>query len=155
MMDDVPPVALLGAWDAGLLAPITEINQYLLEALRAAAIDAPRPRSPRLLSLLRADWARLDAAALERLAACPYLLIDAGFSQPGRWERLAASVMDAPAPSGYFEGPDGVALLRRTLMLAWHLARSNRLGARVLFGMSADCAERIGRSRLQDLETLA
>jgi hypothetical protein len=155
MVEELQP-ALLGGWDPALLAPIAEVNQYLLEALRAAAMASDRPRVPRLLTLLREEWTRLDRVALERLAACPYLLLDAGFSQPGRWERLAGGVMDAPAAaSGYLEGPEAVALLRRALMLGWHLARSNRIGARLVCGMSMAVAERLGSSRLQDLELLA
>lgn len=154
MVEELQP-ALPGGWDPALLAPIAEVNQYLLEALRATAMASDRPRLPRLLTLLREDWIRLDRAALERLAACPYLLLDVGFSRPGRWERLAEGVMDAPAASGYFEGAGAVALLRRALMLGWHLARSNRIGARLVCGMSAAVAERLASSRLQDLELLA
>jgi len=40
-------------------------------------------------------------------------------------------------------------------VLAWHLARSNRVTARVIFGMSALTAERIAATRLTDLEGLA
>jgi hypothetical protein len=63
--------------------------------------------------------------------------------------------MDASARGGYFSGRAGVALVRRTLVLAWHLARSNRVTARVILGMSALSAERIAASRLADLEALA
>jgi hypothetical protein len=155
MVDELAASALRGGWDTALLAPIAEINQYLLETLRAAAVSEERSRAPRLLALLREDWARLDRPGLQRLADCPYLLLDVGFSQPARWERLFAGVMDAAAASGYFERTVAVALLRRALMLGWHLARSNRLGARVLCGMSSAAAERLGNCRLQDLELLA
>ena len=64
-------------------------------------------------------------------------------------------VMDGGAVRGYFGGAAGVALLRRTLSLAWHVARSNPLSARMMFGMSSDCAERIGTSGLRHLEALA
>jgi hypothetical protein len=152
MLDETPSMPS-GGWDRELLAPVSEINQTLLEALREGARDPRRVRLPRLLSALRAEWVRLDQAALERAAACPYLLLDAGFARPTFFEP-AASVMDAPA-AGYLSCAEGVALLRRTLLLGWHLARANRLAARVLFGMSAVAAQQLALSPLRQLDALA
>ncbi|HEY4972722.1 MAG TPA: hypothetical protein VII41_03880, partial [Steroidobacteraceae bacterium] len=155
MHDDFHPAPVSGAWDSALLGPVAEINEQMLECLRLAAVDEAPGEAPRLVSALRADWRRLDAKVRRRLSACPYLLLDAGFAQPHRWDWMAGGVMDAAARGGYFAGRDGVALVRRTLVLAWHLARSNRVTARVILGMSAASAERIAASRLADLETLA
>ncbi|HTW73817.1 MAG TPA: hypothetical protein VMD56_02720 [Steroidobacteraceae bacterium] len=168
---EMPPLG--GAWDRALLGPVADINERMLECLHGAALAGAAgtlgaahtgvplepaagvaARAPALLSQLAPLWQALDAAALRRLAGCPYLLIDVGFDQPERWERLqACAVRDSPA-DGYFRGPEGVALLRRTLVFAWHLARSNRLGARVLLGMGPRTAECIAQLRLQDLDTL-
>jgi hypothetical protein len=155
MADDHHPAPVGGAWDSALLAPVAEINEQLLDCLRLMAHEqAAQP--PRLVALLREDWKRLNPAALRRLAGCPYLLLDAGFAQPQRWEWIAsAGVMEASARGGYFAGAGGVGLVRRTLVLAWHLARSNRVTARVILGMGALAAERIAGSRLADLEALA
>jgi hypothetical protein len=160
-------------WDSGLRGPIAEINELLLEVLRAAAATPPVVNGataafaatgesvPRLVSGLRQGWCSLDRASMQRLADCPYLLLDAGFMAPERWDAAALSldrhgaVMDGGAVRGYFGGAAGVALLRRTLSLAWHVARSNPLSARMMFGMSSDCAERIGTSGLRHLEALA
>jgi len=68
---------------------------------------------------------------------------------------LDSGVMDGAASRGYFASPAGVALVRRTLVFAWHLARSNRMTARVLLGMTPQCAGRIAASTLKDLELLA
>jgi hypothetical protein len=158
MHEDFHPAPLSGAWDNALLAPVAEINVQMLECLRQMAVEAlPEPGgAPRLVMALREDWRRLDALAQRRLAACPYLLLDAGFASPQRWEWLgAAGVMDAGVRGGYFNGRGAVALVRRTLVLAWHLARSNRVTARVILGMSALSAERIAATRLTDLEHLA
>jgi hypothetical protein len=164
MSEDLQPAPLSGAWDSALLGPVAEINEQMLEWLRVAAVtaaaagdasDSGKP-APRLVTLLSEDWRRLDAKAQRRLSACPYLLLDAGFAQPQRWEwLLSAQVMDASVRCGYFSGRGGVALVRRTLLLAWHLARSNRVTARVILGMSALAAERIASARLADLEALA
>jgi hypothetical protein len=142
-------------WDAALLHPIAELNEQLLEILRAAA-SSPEECS-RLVSTQRGLWRALDDTARQRLARCPYLLLDAGFACRERWDPLAlpSGVMDGCMPRGYFASPAGIALVRRTLVFGWHLARSNRLTARVLLGMHADCAERIAQSPLRDLEALA
>jgi hypothetical protein len=158
MLEEASP-ALAGHWDGALLQPIADINQRMLEGLQALALagsPAGERRLPRLVTLLGEDWRGLEPLTLQRLALCPYLLMDAGFGAPEFWERLPAStVRDAPAYGAYFAGPEGVALVRRTLLLGWHLARSNRLGARVLLGMDARSAEHIAGIRLQDLDALA
>jgi len=150
---------LMGGWDSAVLVPVAEINQHMLQIVRASADEsamASRPQ-PRLVSALSELWRALDPAALQRLANCPYLLLDAGFAAPERWDRLAldSGVMDGAASRGYFASPAGVALVRRTLVFAWHLARSNRMTARVLLGMTPQCAGRIAASTLKDLELLA
>jgi hypothetical protein len=146
-------------WDSAVLVPEAEINEHMLQIVRSAAEEpwlASRAQ-PRLVSTLGQLWRALDAAALQRLARCPYLLLDAGFAAPERWDRLNldSGVMDGAASLGYFASPAGVALVRRTLVFAWHLARSNRMSARVLLGMTSECAERIAGSALKDLESLA
>jgi hypothetical protein len=155
MLEDLHPAPLSGAWDSALLGPVAEINEQMLECLRLMAAD-DAPDAPRLVTLLREDWRRLDLKAQRRLSTCPYLLLDAGFAQPQRWDWIAsARVMDATPRCAYFAGRGGVALVRRTLVLAWHLARSNRVTARVILGMNTLSAERIAACRLADLEALA
>jgi hypothetical protein len=160
MSEDLHPAPVSGAWDSALLGPVAEINEQMLECLRAMALESAAAdagsAAPRLVTLLSEDWRRLDARAQRRLSACPCLLLDAGFAQPQRWELMAApAVMDATVRRGYFSGRGGVALVRRTLVLAWHLARSNRVSARMILGMSALSAERIANARLAQLEALA
>jgi hypothetical protein len=159
MFEELQSAPLSGAWDSALLGPVAEINEQMLECLRVMAADSKTASScaaPKLVSVLREHWCRLDQKAQARLSACPYLLLDAGFAQPGRWGRMApASVMDAAARGGYFGNHTGITLIRRALLLAWHLARANRVMAGVILGMSASSAERIARSRLRDLDALA
>ena len=152
----ISPMPLVGRWDNALLSPVAEINQQMLAILCECA-SAPRPL-PRLVAVLRELWCSLDASARRRLALCPYLLLDGGFSAPERWQRAAAGglgVMDGAGAGGYFSSRAGVALLRRTFVLAWHLARSNALAARILLGVSPECAERIAACPLAELEALA
>jgi hypothetical protein len=155
MHDDFSPPTVSGGWDSAMLAPVAEINLQMLACLRQMALEQVH-EAPRLVTLLREDWRRLDPVAQRRVSACPYLLLDAGFAQPQRWERGSyPGVMDAALRRGYFCSSDGIALVRRTLLLAWHLARANRVTGRVILGMSAVTAERIAAARLADLEALA
>lgn len=155
MFEPLQLAPIAGNWDGALLEPMAEINEQLLDALRRLAA-AGAGAQPRLVTLLREDLSRLDAGAQRRLAACPYLLLDAGFAQHERWEPMPpAGVQDAAPEAAVFTGRSGIALVRRTLVLAWHLARSNRLMARVALGMTARSAERIAACRLRDLEALA
>ncbi len=146
---------LTARWDSALLVPVIEINELMLEVLRAVA-GAAGPR-PMLIEAMRGQWLALDSAAQQRLARCPYLLLDAAFAAPARWEQVAfeRGVMDAAGSRGCFAGRAGTALVRRTLLFAWHLARSNRLSARIILGMSPACAERIAMIALRELEALA
>jgi hypothetical protein len=137
-------------WDTGLLAPVTAINRQLLELL-----CEPAPSQRTVLTQLCSG---LTPAARARLARCPYVLLDAGFATPARWPPLGAesgAVREPGAQGGYFSSPQGVALVRRTLVFAWHLARSNPFSARILLGMAAPCAPCVAASRLEDLEALA
>jgi len=146
---------LMGRWDSALLVPVIEINELMLEVVRAAA-GASGPRPP-VIEALREQWLALDGASQQRLARCPYLLLDAGFAAPARWEQAVFNrgVMDAAGSRGCFGSRAGIALVRRSLLFAWHLARSNRLSARIVLGMSPACAERIASTALRELEALA
>jgi hypothetical protein len=138
-------------WDGGLLAPVTAINRQLLELLCEPA--------PSRCTGLTQLCSGLAPEARGRLARCPYVLLDAGFATPEHWPpsgRQPGAVREAGGrPGGYFSSRQGIALVRRTLVFAWHLARANPFSARILLGMAAPCAPCVAASRLEDLEELA
>src|SRR5215472_11042885 len=78
-----------GAGVAAWLAPETltslaELNEFGLAVLAEQA--AARAAQPSLLLRQIGElWGALDRPARRRAAACPYLLLDAGFADPGRW----------------------------------------------------------------------
>lgn len=150
-----PASALAGVWDAAVLGPVREINEQVVDMLCEAAAAAG-DGSAGLLAVVRGEFLQAPAAARRRLASCPYLLLDAGFGESARWAR-PPGVRDAPlAGAAEPAGVDcGVGLARRALVLGWHLARSNRLAARVALGMTPACAELVGGLRLRDLEAFA
>lgn len=163
-MDEDLTAAASIAWNQALLAPIIEINERMLEQLHTAACVARAAHSvqdiPELLQRLLHDWCALDAAAQHRLAQCPYVLIDAGLDDPLRWQSSGAlAVHETAEPrhrgAGLWMGEAWLALVRRTLLLAWHMARAQPLAARVLLGMGAASAECFAARRLADLDELA
>jgi hypothetical protein len=132
--------------DAEQSAPIAELNAEIVERHLSA------------VPLLRDQWHSLPASARERIAHCPFLLADAGFARAQLWAGLAGGGVHEQVPHA---APSAEAnalstpVLRRVLLLAWHMARSNRAGARVALGMSGACASVVAACRLADLEALA
>jgi hypothetical protein len=150
---------LAGHWDASVQHQVAAINLQFLQLLSGQANPAGGEacglRTP-LVPALRSEWRRLSHQALQRLATCPYLLIDAAFAVPARWrELLLGAVQDAdPEPPGQPD-PASVELVRRTMVLAWHLARSNPLAARIALGMCGECTALIAARNLHQLEAVA
>jgi len=126
--------------------PLAELNAEILEVLAGSH------------SSLQWQWRALGEAARVRLAQCPFLLADAGFSRPRLWSGLAgAGVHEAPPPV-HANGQRCLLptpLLRRVLLFAWHLARANPTGARIALGMCEACLRMVAASRFADLEALA
>jgi hypothetical protein len=140
------PVGGASSWDGGILEPLAELNLEVLDALGAAAAG------------LRWPWRALGEAARLRLAHCPFLLVDAGFGRPELWAGLPRVGVHEGSPAVAVpaqRGPLATPLLRRVLLFAWHLARANRLAARITLGMSAPCANLVAACRFADLEALA
>jgi hypothetical protein len=147
--------AAAGAWDPGVLGPVREINEQVVDSLCEATVATPKPCTG-LLDVVRREFLQASVEARQRLAAAPFLLLDAGFADSASWVR-PSGVQEVSAKSGasmpVLDLPIGI--VHRTLLLGWHLARTNRLAARVALGMTPTCAELIGSLRLRDLETLA
>jgi hypothetical protein len=146
----VSPGLLGGAQD--LLA---EINSQCLDMLcaLAAAGQVAAPLGADIAPL----WRRLTPEARQRLAAAPYLLADAGFSDDSRWRRLqAGSVNDQQRelPASVFNAKSATTFTRRVLVFGWHLARSQPSAARLALGMTPSCLSLIAALRLQDLDRI-
>ena len=134
------------SWDGGILEPLAELNLEVLDALAGTAAQ------------LRWPWRVLGEPARQRLAHSPFLLVDAAFARPELWAALPRVGVHEGLPSSAVpaqRGPLPTPLLRRVLLFAWHLARANRLAARIALGMSAPCAGLVAACRFADLEALA
>jgi hypothetical protein len=125
---------------------IAELNAEILEAHAGSVPE------------LQWRWRALDAAARRRLARCPFLLADAGLARPTCWSgppnfAVHEAAPQAPSPAG--RSALATPLLRRVLLLAWYLARGNRMAARIALGMSGSSANLLARWRQADLDALA
>ncbi|HVO07788.1 MAG TPA: hypothetical protein VMT83_13445 [Burkholderiaceae bacterium] len=147
-MNEPPHIAAPAGnnWDNSILEPLAELNLEVLDALARA----PEGSSWR--------WRALGDDARARLAHCPFLLVDLGAARPQLWSGASrVGVHEARPVSALLaqRGPLATPLLRRVLLFAWHLARANRLAARITLGMDARCAALVAACRFADLEALA
>lgn len=128
------------------LHELAELNMEILQSHIVTAAN------------LRAQWHALSAPARLRLAGCPFLLVDAGFAAPERWGRLPNLAVHETMPIRALLTSGSVLstpLVRRVLLLAWHMTRANPASARIALGMSRRCAGIVADCRLTDLEGLA
>lgn len=151
---------LAGEWlDNDALRPLGEINSRCVQLLRCQAQRVTGNRLNGLMSPeLRALWGGLDEEACGRLANCPYSLVDVGFNDGERWQRVQqGAVQDLPRapPAVCFDAGGAQVLLRQVLVYGWHLARAHRQLARIVFGMTPPVSQCVAALSLQELERIA
>ena len=137
------------------LAELNELGVTLL-AQQAALHGAQAAPLLREIAVLAP---KLDPQALRRAAACPCLLLDAGFTDATRWRSAppgqVGEAAAAAAGAAYFTVPATVEVARLVLTFAWHLARTQLGAARLLLGMPAACAGSIAALTLRRVHALA
>jgi hypothetical protein len=148
--------ATTGWLRAGTLESLVELNELCL-GLIAEQAAAHGATGSALLRQVGELWCGLDAPARRRAAACPYLLLDAGFGDTARWRAAAAPRVGDAAGSyaAFFTVPAAAELAQLVFTYAWHLARSQATAARLLLGMPPGSALAIGRCTLRQIHTLA
>lgn len=141
---------------AEMLRALTDLNEQCLELLTAQALQRSVSPVP-MLRELGDLWSRLDAAGRRRAAACPYLLLDAGFTDPLRWGWVAASRVEdrEPADPSFFTVPGITGLAYQVFSNAWFMVRTQPLGVPVFLGMSATCAALLRACTLRQVAELA
>ena len=146
----------------GMLA---ELNEQCLALLAEQALR-PVPPAPPMYRELTDLWSQLDGTSRKRAAACPYLLMDAGFCDPYRWQWLSdqhanarSGVKDtqrAPVIFGkFFTAPSLVDVARKVFINAWYFAQSQPLWATLLLGMPSTCVSLLRTCSMQQLIDLA
>lgn len=98
----------------------------------------------------------IDPSTRQQLALCPFLLLDASFTDAARWKPPEAVQQHVEAaPSQTNSATRAIALGRATCVLSWHLVRTDQVAARLVLGVSPECAAVIAQSGLTELQELA
>jgi hypothetical protein len=140
------------------LSVLAELNEQCLSLLaEEAAAGNPASAHPMLRELTQL-WSKLDAKALKRAAACPYLLVDTGFADPQRWmwaqgRQVLERERGPTVP--FFTLPRAGVLMRTVLTYGWHLAQNRQSAARLLLGMSPQCVNLVRACTLTQVGELA
>ncbi len=136
---------------------LAEVNEQCLGLLTEQALTRSAPTHPMLKELAEL-WRTLDAGARRRAAACPYLVVDAGFADSRRWRSVngfAVQERQTPGYGSFFTVPRSVDVARLVFTYAWYLARTHSVAARVLLGMPADCVTLIAGCTLLQIGEFA
>jgi hypothetical protein len=91
-------------------------------------------------------------------AACPYLLVDAFFSEPQHWQGLGGRRVGDGACVPYvsfFTVPQTAAVARTVFVYAWSLVVSHAAGARLILGIHPHCASLLGACTVAQIHELA
>ena len=145
-------------WDCTApLKAVADLNDQFLELLADQALLRAIP-APTLLRDLFDLWCRLDPASRRRAAACPFALVDAGFTDPYRWRwvnehRIGDREPSALAP--FFT----VARLKTTayqvFSQAWWVAERHAIGAPLYLGMPPQCVSLFRACSMRQITELA
>jgi hypothetical protein len=140
-----------------MLESLAEINHTCLGLLAEQAI-ASGSQGQQALRQVGELWRALDERSRWEAAACPYLLVDACFGEPQRWQWLSGSrVHDAPrAPYGsFFTLPQTAAVARTVFVYAWSMVINHSEGAPTVLGIHPHCASLLGACSVSQVHQLA
>lgn len=139
-----------------VLRAVYHVNLQLLRLL-ADIGEHPDTECPPLLTTLGAAVKRVGPSARDRLAQCPFLLVNAGFHDATRWRIAQRALNDAPVSDEEAEvgfRSKRIKLARLTLLTAWNVIRLNPQAADLILGAS-ECTEVIAACSFTELEELA
>jgi hypothetical protein len=140
-----------------MLEALAEVNHICLGLLAEQAL-ALGPQAQHALRQVGELWRALDERSRWQAAACPYLLVDAGFAEPQRWQWLSGSrVNDAPrAPcASFFTVPQTAAVARTVFVYAWSMVVNHSEGAATVLGIHPHCASLLGTCSVTQVHALA
>jgi hypothetical protein len=147
-----------GCWlRRDMLEALAEVNHTCLGLLAEQAL-ALGPQTQQALRQVGELWRALDERSRWQAAACPYLLVDACFGEPQRWQWLSGSrVNDAPrAPrTSFFTVPQTAAVARTVFVYAWSLVVNHPEGAATVLGIHPHCASVLGACSVTQVHELA
>ena len=133
------------------LEPIYDLNRRML-ALLAEPTDESAHHYFHAGTPIGHALLDLDASTREQIALCPFLLMDASLNDATKW-KLSDSA------EGVYSHLDGLTrvleLARSTCVLSWYLLRTDPAAAKLILGVSQDCAAVIAQSGLSELQQIA
>jgi hypothetical protein len=139
------------------LESLTEVNHRCLGLLADQALTlGPQGEAP--LRQVGELWRALDERARWQAAACPYLLVDAFFGEPQRWQRVRGPRVGdgfGEPYASFFTVPQTVAVARMVFVLAWSLVIGHAPGARLILGIHPQCASFLGACTVAQVHELA
>ena len=136
-----------------------QINAQLLNLLCAKAASTG-PNFP-FDAPLRVRFADLTVSQRERLARCGTLLVDLGFSDPGRWRQVAdeAQAQNSERIAGTSEPwlltDEAVFVAHSALLVAWSVLQGARAEAGVLLGIAPETAGIVSAMSVNQLSGVA
>jgi hypothetical protein len=153
------PSSIVVAWSPReVRAPLADINASFLELLVDMARSDSRGGSD-FLSELREPLSRLAEPVKLLAARIPFLLLDVEFRNHAWWKACATNPAKAfpPPPTWTTALPrlNSLKLARPALVLAWHLARTDRESCLIAMGMSAAVIDVVRLLQLQQIEAIA
>jgi hypothetical protein len=140
-----------------MLESLAEVNHRCLGLLAEQAL-LHGPQSQPALRDVGELWRALDEHARWQAAACPYLLVDAGFGDPQRWQSLSRGRVgdgQSVAYASFFTVPDTAKVARMVFVYAWSLVASHAAGARAVLGIHPHCASLLGACTVPQVHELA
>lgn len=133
------------------LEPIYDLNRRTL-ALLAEPMDEGAHHDFQLATPIYHVLREIDASIREQIALCPFLLIDASLSDATKW-KLSEHAESVP---WHLDGATRVLeLARATCVLSWYVLRTDEVAARLILGVSQDCAALIAQCGLTELQQIA
>ncbi len=138
-------------------APLSDINEAFLRLLIDLANLPGHPASD-FMAELRAALRHLSEPVTAIAARTPVLLVDMEFAHHTWWAGIIADRPKARAQRNWltsFPRTRVIKVARSTLMLAWHVARTDPASSLVLMGMSTPVMHTIATLQPQQLDRIA
>ncbi|HEY1889850.1 MAG TPA: hypothetical protein VGG63_05555 [Steroidobacteraceae bacterium] len=140
-----------------MLEALAEVNHTCLGLLaeQALALGSQAQLALRQVGEL---WRALDERSRWQAAACPYLLVDACFGEPQRWQWLSGPrVNDMPRTpyASFFTVPQTAAVARTVFVYAWSMVVNHWEGAPAILGIHPQCASLLGACSVTQVHELA
>lgn len=137
-----------------MLEETRQLNERCFAQLARALKTHPDPTVTPALEILTQFASQIDARVCARAGSCPVLLLDLGFSDADRWDRILAG-MSLAGPPALFTREAAGSLLHEILMQAWSLSHSAPRAASLFFGMAPRITEAVAKLTGEELERIA